>query len=83
MHLTTIFIGLNKAFFLVFASNFKTVSINRKDSEEVPNIPRAPMERLTKLTVEYDLWRLAMRGLYFAALRLLYTSILDGLALTK
>ena len=47
MHLTAIFIDFNKAFFLVLLSSCKSVSINRKDSEDVPNIPIALMERLT------------------------------------
>ena len=41
MHLTAIFIVFNKAFFLVLSSSCKSVSIERKDSEDVPNIPIA------------------------------------------
>ena len=52
-----IFIVFNKAFFLVFSSSCKSVSIDRKDSEDVPNIPNALTERLTNVTVEYELWR--------------------------
>ena len=63
--------------FLVVSSKFKSVSIDRKDSDDVPSIPRALMERLTNLTVEYDLWRLVMRGWYFAALQSLFIFILD------
>ena len=55
-----------------------SVSIDRKDSDDVPSIPIALMERLTNLTVEYDLWRLVMRGWYFAALRSLFIFILDS-----
>ena len=72
MHRIAIFINFNKACFFVFSSKFKFVSIDRKDSDDVPSIPRALMERLTNLTVEYDLWRLAMRGWYCAALRSLF-----------
>ena len=57
MHLTAIFIVFNKAFFLVLSSSCKSVSIERKDPEDVPNIPIALMERLTNVTVEYELLR--------------------------
>ena len=41
-----------------------SVSIDKRDSEEVPNIPKALIERLTNLTLEYDFWRLPMRRWY-------------------
>ena len=51
---------------------------DKRDSEEVPNIPRALIDRLTNVTVEYDFWRLPIRGWYLLALRLLFSFILDS-----
>ena len=49
------FIIFSITFCLVFSLKCKSVSIDKRDSEEVPNIPRALIERLTNFTVEYDL----------------------------
>jgi len=48
MHGTAIFIDFNKAFFLISSSNCKSVSMDKNDSEDIPYIPRAFMERSTK-----------------------------------
>ena len=54
------------------------VKIDKRDSKEVPNILRALIERLTNFTVEYDFWRLPIRGWYLLALRSLFSFILDS-----
>ena len=72
------FIVFSITFCLVFSLKCKSASIDKRDSEEVPNIPRALIERLTNFTVEYDFWRLPIRGWYLLALRSLFSIILDS-----
>ena len=55
-----------------------SVSIHKRDSDEVTNNPRELNERLTNSSIEYDFWRLAMRGWYLLALRSLFRDILDS-----
>ena len=45
------FIVLSITFCLVFSLKCKSVNIDKRDSEEVPNIPRALIERLTNIIV--------------------------------
>ena len=72
------FIVFSSTFCLVFSSKCKSVSIDKRYSEEVSNIPRALVERLTNLTVEFDFWRLPMKGWYLLAVRSLFSFILDS-----
>ena len=72
------FIVFSITFCLVFSLKSKSVSIDKRDSEEVHNIPRALIEGLRNFTVEYDFWRLPIRGWYLLALRSLFSFILDS-----
>ena len=54
-----------------------SVSIDNRESEEVPSIPRAHVKRLTNLTIDYDFWRLPMKGWYCLALRSLFRDRVD------
>ena len=49
---------------VVLSLKFTSVSIDGKDSEVVPIILKALMERFINLAVEYDFLRLAIRGRY-------------------
>ena len=63
---------------LRFWLKFKSFSICIKESEDVPKIPRALIEMLTKFILVYSVRRFVRRGLYLAALRSLLTLILDS-----
>ena len=61
-----------------FWLKFKSFSICKKVSEGVPKVPRALIEKLTKLILVYSVRRFVRRGWYLAALWSLLTLILDS-----
>ena len=56
----------------------KSVSIDKKESEDLPNISRARIERLINLTLEYFSWRAKVRGRFLSDLRSQLSSMLDS-----
>ena len=65
-------------FFWTLASKCRSCSICKKESEDVPKIPRALIERFTNLMLVYFVLRLLKRGRYFANLRSLLIAMLDS-----
>ena len=59
----------------MLSSSCKSISIDVKDSEAVPNMPSALMVRLVSVAVEHDYWRLLMRGL-FSSLKIIMIIII-------
>ena len=72
----SIFDAFIKMWWLRFWLKFKSFSICKKESEDVPKIPRVVIEMLTKFILVYSVRRFVRKGLYLAALRSLLTLIL-------
>ena len=61
-----------------FWLKYKSFSICKKESEDVPEMRRALIQRLKKFILVYSVRRYVRRGLYLAALWLLLTLMLDS-----
>ena len=78
MHKIAIFISFFIMMFDAVLSNFKSFSMVIKDSDNLPIIPKALIDKLTNVTLEYTGVRSDIREAYFVFLQSLLICTLDS-----
>ena len=72
------FISYLMMIFDAVLSNFRSSSTVIRESDDIPIVPKALMDKLTNVTLEYASERSDIRELYFVLLQSLLICILDS-----